>query len=791
MLDRKLVRDLVGSRGLLLAITSIMAVGVTCFVSFRSAYHNLDDAQARYYRQCRMADFWIDVKKVPLAELPAVGRVPGVEELRSRIVFSATVDLEAVPQPLNCQVISLPDRPGPVINDIVLRQGGYFSEQRPDQVIVNDAFARAHRIYPGQSLHLILNNRRQPLQVVGTAISSEFTYLLGPGALVPDPEHFGVFYIKQSYAEDVFDFAGAANQVVGRFSPVDAASREAALQRAESLLEPFGALQATPLSQQVSNQFLSNEIAGLGVTATIIPAVFLLVAAAVLNVLVNRLARQQRTVIGTLKALGYGDAQVALHFLKFGTSVGVLGGLLGSGLGYLAATGMTALYRQYFEFPDLRSEFHWYTHAVGMSVSLACSVLGSLHGAREVLRLSPAEAMRPERPRQGGAIWLERLRFVWSRLSSGWRIALRTVFRSRLRTGAGLFAAAMGSGMLSAGFIMLEIQDFLLDFQFQRIVRSDLDLAFVDERGREAWDEVRSLPAVDYSEPLLQVGCTLVHGPYHRKAGVTGLVRGSRLTVPRDQRGTRIEMPGSGLVLSRRLAEILHVQPGDRLTMIPTQGERRPVETRVARISDTYIGLAAYAEIEELSRLVGEEFAMTGAQLLIDPLPSARLALFRRLKETPGVQAVVSREDLIQSMTETLLQNQLVFIGMLVLFAGVIFFGSIVNSSLVSLAERRREVATLRALGYTPWQLGALFLRESLLVHATGTLLGLPCGYGLVWAAAEAYRTNDLIRMPVITAPWVWWGTLLMALAFILLSHLVVQLRIHRLNVLEALNVKE
>ena len=237
-------------------------------------------------------------------------------------------------------------------------------------------------------------------------------------------------------------------------------SIEAILSQAEQKLESYGVFATTPLELQVSNQFLTDEIAGLGATSAVIPAIFLLVAALVLNVLITRLTRQQRTVIGTLKALGYTDWQIFGHFLKFGLSVGVVGGMLGSVLGYLSATGMTVVYRQFFEFPDLRSGFYWHTHIVGMLVSLVCAVLGTLHGARAMLQLQPAAAMRPEPPRTGRKIWLERLGGWWSGLSTPWRMTLRGIFRHRLRTLAGMFAAAMGAGLLAAGFMMTEIQSY-------------------------------------------------------------------------------------------------------------------------------------------------------------------------------------------------------------------------------------------------------------------------------------------------------------------------------------------
>ncbi|MHB8862916.1 MAG: ABC transporter permease, partial [Pirellulaceae bacterium] len=154
-------------------------------------------------------------------------------------------------------------------------------------------------------------------------------------------------------------------------------------------------------------------------------------------------------------------------------------------------------------------------------------------------------------------------------------------------------------------------------------------------------------------------------------------------------------------------------------------------------------------------------------------------------------ESVTARQDMIDNLMETLMQNQMVFIGALVVFSGVVFFGSIVNSSLVSLAEREREVGTFRALGYGPWEIGGMFLRETLVVNLCGTLLGLPFGYCLVVVTSWAYAQNDLIRLPVVSAPWVWLATIALSCMFALLAHAVVQWRVHRMDFLEALKVKE
>ena len=790
VLDHKLLREFRSHLGMLLAVTSIIVVGVTCLVTMASSYLNLSEAKRLYYAQCRMADFSIELKKVPLAELAPLAAMPEVAEIRPRIEQFVTVDLDGVAEPLNGQVLSLPDRRQSIIDDIVIRQGGYFSDRRDNEVIVNEQFARYHRLQPGQWIRLVLNNRQQELFIVGTAISSEFVYLLGAGAIVPEPKRFGVFYLKQSYAEEVFDFKGSANQVLGRLSAAAHGNPRDVLSRAEDMLASYGVFTTTPLADQPSNKFLTQEIQGLKSFGVITPCMFLAVAALVLNVLLSRLAQQQRTVVGTLKALGYSDLQIFWHFLKFGLVLGILGGLLGCGLGWWLANGMTAMYRVFFQFPELHNRFHWSVHAGSMLVSVGCAALGSVRGSRAVLRLRPAQAMRPSPPRRGGAVFLERIGWLWNSLGSGWRMVLRNVLRSRLRTAACIFAAAMGASVLVNGFMMETSFDHLIDFQFRQIVRSDVDLTFKDERGRDALAEVAQLPGVDRAEPTLHVACTFINGSHRKKGAITGLLPDATLTVPRDLEGRPVRIPAHGLAMSRTLAETLHLHHGDMVGMEPVKGQRRLRHVPVVEISDSYLGTAVYTDIHYLSRLIDEELAISGVQLATDRDPMHRAALYRELKQMPALQAVNARADMIRSLEDTVLENQRIIIGLFVAFAGIVFFGSILNASLVSLAERQREVATLRVLGYGPWEIGSLLLRESMITTTLGTLLGMPLGYLLTLAIAEAYA-SDLFRMPTVTSAGLWMLTMALAVAFGLITHLFIQRAISTMDWLDALKTQE
>jgi putative ABC transport system permease protein len=790
VLDRKLGREFWASVWLLLAICLIIMLGVGCYVSMATVYRSLETAKADYYSQCRMADFTVELKKAPLAEIEEIGKLPGVAAIRPRISFYTTVDLPDCEKPINGLVLSLPERRAETVNDIFLRRGSYFTGERENEVIVNEAFAEQHHLAPGQWIYLILNNRRQELFIVGTAISSEFVYLLSPGAIVPDPEHFGVFYLKQNYAEDVFDFDGAANQVLGVYSPGTNVSQQATLDEAERMLEPYGVITTTPLVDQASNRYLTQEIQGLASFAVVMPIIFLGVAAVVLNVLLTRLVEQQRTVIGTLKALGYSNRQVFLHFLKFGLAVGVVGGLTGGLIGYYMAEGMTIMYRMFYSFPRLDNAFYTDIQLSGMAISVVCGVIGSLHGTRLVLKLKPAEAMRAKPPRGGKAILLERIGWFWSRLSTGWRMVVRNVVRNRMRTLAGIFAAAMGAAMLSSGFMMLQGSFYLVDFQFKWVMRSDIDLSFKDQRSEAALLEIRNLPGVELAEPKLSIAGTFTNGSHHKKGAVIGLLPNAKLTVPRDLDANPIPIHPTGLTMSRKMAEILHVERGDYLTFKTSRGLRREHRVQVLEIAESYLGTAVYADFDYLNHLIGEHRSSNEVQLLVDRDPEIQKELFAELKQLPYIQAVNCRSDMVKNLEETLIQSMLGFIGALILFAGTIFFGSILNSALIGLAERQREVATLRVLGYGPWQIGNLLFQESLIVTIFGTILGMPIGYGLTILMAISYD-SELFRFPVISTAATWISTFVLALLFCILAQLFVQRAILKMDWLEALQSKE
>ncbi|MDP8217707.1 MAG: FtsX-like permease family protein [Candidatus Theseobacter exili] len=790
ILDRKLLRDLLRTKGLLIAVIMIVAVGTGSFVGMLSTYDNLLIARTSYYSRCRMADFWIDLKKAPISEIKNLETLKGISELRERISFPVIVDLENSNKPINGLALSMPAGPCSVINNIVMKSGSYFTNDIRDEVIVSDKFALARNIQPGSFINLILNGTKKKLYVAGTAISSEHIYLAPPGGIVDNPLGYGVFYLKREYMEDVFGFHGACNNIVGILTPKARYNSEQVLDNINKSLKDYGVYAATPLKLQFSNLTLSAEMGGLQTMATMFPAMFLSVAALVLNVLMTRITEQQRTIVGTLKALGINNMTIFNHFIKYGLFVGVTGGISGCILGHWIAAWMTVMYKTFFEFPNLLNELYPNTMLIAILISIVFSVIGTLRGVRRIIRLNPAEAMREPTPTSCENILLERWTRLWTNLDFRWQIILRSLFRNKSRTLIGIVAAAIGSSMVVLAFGFVNSMDEMIEFQFSKVMLSDYNLSLKDDLNYGAFIESKKLPGISHAEPIFNVPCTFINKNYHKKGMISGLISGAKLTIPRRANGDSVPIPPVGLLMTKRMAQHLDISEGQTVSFVPVRGERKTYEAKVVSIIDSMIGLSVYADFHYLNYLLGETSAVSDIQLKSNQTPEQKISFFKQLKTIPNIQSIdeikVQKKIVTKQFTGAMQGTAF----MMIMFAAVIFFGSILNGTLISIAERHREIATFRVLGYQAMEVGTIFLRENIVVNMIGTIAGLPLGYWLLVGMMSQF-CNDAYSMPSVVYPSTWLWTIILAMLFVLGAHWIVQKDISKMDWSQALSMKE
>jgi len=650
---------------------------------------------------------------------------------------------------------------------------------------VIEAFALAHGLGPGDRMAALINGRRRELEIVGVALSPEYVYTIAPGDLLPDDRRFGVFWMGRRALASAFDMEGGFNDVALALSPD--ASSEQVIADVDRVLRPYGGLGAIPRELQVSAWFVANEMREMQTMGSTLPVVFLAVAAFLLNVVLTRIISVQRTQIAALKAVGYSNRDVALHYTKIGLVIALVGGLVGVAVGAWLGHGLTVLYSQYFRFPM----FHYFLSprivVTALAVSLGAATLGAFGAVRRAVRLPPAEAMRPEPPASFRRSWLERVGLARLLTEPG-RIILRNLGRCPVRTLLSATGIAFAIALLVFGFFFVDAIQLLMKVQFEQVMLHDVTTTFVEPTSSAARHEVERMPGVLFTEPFRAVPARLRHGPRSRQVSILGLPAAPRLNRVIGQTAGVVELPPDGMVLSSTLGEALGVQVGDRLAVEVLEG-RRPVRTvLVSRLVDEYMGTSAYMEIGALRRLMQEGAVLSGAFLKVDPAEVDRL--YKRLKTTPRVAGVSLTTSAYESFQQTLGETLGLMITINLIFAAVIACGVVYNSARISLSERERDLASLRVLGFTRAEISFILLGELAVVTLLAIPLGLVLGYGFCRGIIEALAT-ELLRVPMVVEPMSYAWAAVAVVAASALSGLTVRRRLDRLDLVAVLKSRE
>ncbi|HJR61008.1 MAG TPA: ABC transporter permease, partial [Vicinamibacterales bacterium] len=386
-LNRKLLRDVWALKGQALAISLVIGAGVAMFIMYLSTFASLRVTQHTYYERYRFADVFAGLTRAPLSLRDRVAAIPGVARVEARVVVDVTLDVPGLVEPASARLIGIDIPRVPTLNDLFLRRGRYPAPGRSDEVAVSEAFAISRGLGPGDAVGAVINGRRRELEIVGVALSPEYIYSIRPGELVPDDSRFGIFWMDGRSLAAAFDMEGGFNHLALTLLP--GASEADVVARLDRLLSTFGGLGAIPRSLQTSHWYLDNELRQLQSVGLILPIVFLLVAAFLLNVVLTRIVSVQREQIAALKALGYTNGELSWHYGKLSLLIGAAGGAIGIAGGAWLGAGMTSIYNNFFRFPTLLYQVPPRVVVGGVLVSFVAAGLGALSAVRRVAALPP------------------------------------------------------------------------------------------------------------------------------------------------------------------------------------------------------------------------------------------------------------------------------------------------------------------------------------------------------------------------------------------------------------------
>lgn len=783
-LDRKMLRDLRRLWAQALAIAAVLACGIMMMVGMSMTQSTLRATQAAYYDRYRFADIFAGVTRAPRAVVAEAQRIDGVALAEGRIGFQAVLDIDGLEAPASGRVVSLPAR-GAELDVPMVRRGRLPDPDHEDEVAINEPFGQANDLLPGATFRAVLNGRLRELTVTGWVLSPEFVYTIAPGAMMPDDRRYGILWMGEAAAEAAMDMGGAVNEIALRLAR--GADPRAVTDALDRLLDPYGGTGAYGRDRQMSHAFLDSEMNQLGVLATTIPPIFLVVAAFLVNMVLGRLIKMERTQIGLLKAIGYGANTIAWHYLKLALLIGITGAALGVAMGQWIGSGLIGQYQQYFRFPVYLRDPAGGVMLVAAGLGLLTAALGGLQAVRASVRLPPAEAMSPPAPPAFSRGWLDRTVSAL-RVRQTSMMILRSILRWPGRAAITLFGVTSSVALLVASYFMFDSVEIMADTMFTLSNRQQVTLVLAQSQPESAVLDALSLPGVRQAEGAYSMPARLVHGHRERLTSVAAHFGGETLARLIDDTGRNVPLPASGLVLPERLASALDLAVGDSVRVEMLAPPRESLDLPVAAIIAQGMGQEAHIAAPALFAAMRVAPQINRINLLADP--DALPALNAAIKTTPAVAGLTDWREVRRQFDETLQQNMFTMLTIQTLVGLMTAVGVVYNAARIQVSERSHELASLRVLGFTRWEVGFVLVGEIMLL----TLLAIPLGWALGYALAAGLvgaMSTDLMSIPFVVTRRTYALAGLAVFAASLGAVLLVRRRLDRVDLAMALKARE
>jgi putative ABC transport system permease protein len=783
-LDIKLIRGLGRMKAQLLAIALVIASGVALFIGMMTAYRSLRLTEAHYYEHQRFADVWSNLARAPLTLARDIRALPGVAAVDARIVAQAILDVPGVVEPASALLISIPATPDHALNALHVRRGRHIETERSGEVLVSEPFAEKNQLEPGDTLALVVAGRRVKLTIAGIALSPEYVMQIPPGARSPDDRRFAVLWMSRAELEGLVDLRSAFNEVALKLAP--RGSEREVIDQLDRLLEPYGGRGAYGRSSQVSHVMLEEHIGELRPLALVVPGIFLAVAAFLVNVVLGRIVATEREQVGMLKAFGYSNRRVAAHYFEFATLVAACGVLLAIPAGAWLARVTSVFFATFFRFPVLVFRLEPEVLAVAALVGLVPASLGALGMVKRVLSLPPIVAMAPEAPSFSRTLIDRSGVLGW--LPPALRMILRNVSRRPLRAALTLAGMAFAVAVVVLGSSLNDAIHRSENVQFQAAQREDIAVNLSHLRPLGTASEFLRLPSVRRAEPYRIVAARVGAAGSTQNATLFGLAANGTLRRPTGNDYELASIVPNGVFVTAWLAQRFQLKRGDPLPIEIREGRRRTVMTHVAGFIDEPLGVSIYMELGGLDRLLEEPETYSGVNLRLDPAHEREF--YEVLKRTPEAIAVSVRRGTLanfRAMSETIVT----FIRQIeVVFSVIIAFGVVYNGARIALAERSRELATLRVVGFTRAEISFVLLGEVALLATPAIPLGLIAGYALSGVVVRSMASSSM-HVPLVVAASTYAFAVVIFAAAALASALVVRRRLDALDLVSVLKARE
>lgn len=775
-LDVRLLRMIKHSKGQFISVTVIIAAALCIYVLFNMTSVNINDAVDSYYDMTNINDIQIQLVKIPKVAIGELKSIEGIKEVQGRVAFDVPLKVEDVDEKVSIRLISIPPT-GEEINKL------YWSSGHPIRVdnnnlILLEQFAVARSLKSGDSITPYINGREHQLTVSGIAASSEFIYLMeNEQTLLPVPDKFGIAYVSEEFAQSTYGYLGSYNEVL--VTVKDNVNIDDIIEKLEKRLDKYGVKRITKLDDQLSNSVLVQKMDGIEKMSNIIPLMFLMIAAVIIVIMLSRIVANDRMAIGVLKALGYRNVDVLSHYTKYALAIGLVGSIIGIIGGILLSGPLSQVFVSYFNIPFVTINIYYLFILKAIILTSVFCVASGLLGARTVLHILPADSMRPEAPKSGKRILLERIGFFWSRLSFSWKMVIRNIMRTKRRFVFLVFGLALTYSINVVPLYMGESMPVMFNLQYEEYQTMDYNIDFTQPMNKSVVNDLKHLIETTKMEPRLEYPFELKNGWRKKAVNFVGIQRNTDFYHFRDMNDKVVLLQENGLFVTEALAKALDVAQGDYITIKNFIPGKKDIKVEITGVVKQYLGINAFMDIEAMQNALVDKEMITGVSI------ASTDDVKEKLTDIKNIAAVRSSDEIQNAFLEYL-DTMIIATRLYLIFGGILGFAIIYNATIIGISERNMEFASLRVLGFDKKDIYRMISKENAIMTGIAILLGIPLGMGMISGMAESF-SSEMITFPIIAPPRIFIYAAIATISFAIIAQVATRKKIYNLNFIDAL----
>ena len=762
MLFKKMLRDFKDHKIQFLSIFLMALIGVYGFTGISGEVVGLVDVSTHYYEDTNLADGWVYGEDLDNETFSDIRNMDEIKDAQREMVVNTVANYSSDPD-ITLHIVEGKQK----ISKFHLFKGTDFDENDKEGIWIDKRFADGRNLDIGDKISLKFDGKKVSKTIKGIMYSPEYVYYIQEGSLLPDFSQVGYAYMPSKGADFDIEYNTITLDAYDELEEKDFKSK------LEETLGQKAYVQFLPRENNVGVKTLQDEIDQHQMFSAIFPSIFVLVSMLTLVTTMSRVISAQRIQIGTLKAMGFGNKSIILHYLSYGFVLSLAGSIIGLVLGPMTIP--------YLFYPTMSSTYslpHWgpswdISFFAVAGIIVLFSVLASFISVKGISDENPAETIRPKAPKIVSSGFIERTKF-WKKFSFNERWNYRDAKRNKIRAIMSVFGVFACALLVMSAFGMCDSINDVEDWQYDQIYNFNSKLILneniTDSQLNNVLDETNGEGIMEETIELKYKGS--------KKAGTLTVMNHTELYRITDGNRNYIQLDPDGIAISDKMAEVLGVKVGDKVRW-HVAGNPKWIDSEITETYSIPFGQGMVMSPKVFDKEGGDDYNYSTNVVLTKKNVN---------RNYTGVNSITTRED-IRKGWDTMTEALNIMVSVLTAFAVVLAVVVLYNLGLLSFTEIQRELATLKVLGFNSKSLRRLLLTQNLWFSTIGFLLAIPGAYILMGIMMGS--TGDDYSFPINIYLWNFVVSFIITFGLSVLVNLAFSFKIKKVNMVESLKSNE